>query len=78
MTTVVTCTYSAFNVQGASTGTIKLTDCTPGISNDETLSGVDVVIIVAILVVLGLVGQFIMHHINRKALMQVWQPNPQA
>lgn len=58
------------------TGTLKLTNCSPSISNDETLSSFDVIFIVAFLVILGLVGQFIIHHINRKALTQVWQSAP--
>ena len=72
----VTCTYTASGVQGAMTGTLKLTNCNPPISNDDTLGSLDVIIIVAGLVVLGLIGQYIMHHINRKAVASIWDAHP--
>jgi hypothetical protein len=77
MTDLVTCTYSVnATTQQAPSGTIKLTDCTPSIANTETMSSWDVIAIVAVLVVVGLLGQYVLHHINKKALKAVWQSSP--
>jgi hypothetical protein len=71
--TDVSCSFTSSLVQGAPTGTIRLIDCNPSIANTETMSSFQVIAIVALLVVTGLILQYVMHHINRKALRAVWQ-----
>jgi sensor histidine kinase regulating citrate/malate metabolism len=68
MTAAVVCKFSAAAPTGQSIGSITLTDCSPSISNEETLSSMQVIFIVLIIVILGLVAQWVLHHINRKAL----------
>ena len=70
MTGEVHCSYSASgrSQDSQANGTITLTGCNPSISNDETLGSWDVIGIVLLLVLLGLAGQWLMGHIDRRAL----------
>jgi len=66
----VSCTYSIFNSTG-NLGSIVLKDCNPAISNDETMGPGTVIFIVVLLVLAGLAGQWVLGHIDRKALAAV-------
>lgn len=69
MSTEVTCTYFATAPTAQSlSGTIKLTGCDPSIG---TISAIDVIAIVLVIVLVGLAIQWFMGHLDRKALKAV-------
>lgn len=78
----VSCTYVATApTKDSMSGQIMLKSCDPAIANTETLSSWDVIGIVAVIVVAGLVGQYVLHHLNLKklaALKEVWVNDPGA
>lgn len=64
----VRCTYQVLTQQPNSpTGTIIMNNCWPPISNDETISFISVIGVVIFIVVLGLILQWTLGHLNRKA-----------
>jgi hypothetical protein len=68
MTSSVVCKYSAAAPTGSSSGSITLQDCNPSISNDETLSSWQVILIVIFIVAIGVAAQWLLHHLNKDAL----------
>jgi hypothetical protein len=67
----VVCKYVAGTPTANSIGSITLSDCDPPISNAETISGWEVILIVIAIVAVGAIAQWFLHHINRDALTKL-------
>lgn len=70
--TDVTCTYTAFNPTNVGLpGSIVFHSCTPDISNLNGLGYMDVVMIVAGMVILGVAISWFFHHLNKEAINEL-------
>lgn len=65
-----TCNFTANGVPGSFRGTLSIWNCNPPISK-EHIGYIDVILIVGAIVAVGLIVQYIVHHINIQALKQI-------